>query len=283
MAFSDIEISTQGGKPTFLYEFHYGNSYWRYTTNDEDLEGVGLDENDDPANWIALAITDEGVTQGGSDQNDIQISIASNSPVPALFRTGQPTGKVWCKVRMYHLGDDPTETPMVWSGSITNSVYVDDATEQLAGRSLAGTYDRTGLRLTWCRQCTHPLYGVGCNRAGSNDKEDHAYPRTIATLTANSFTCTAHSEPDEGSFSGGFVEWVRDDGSFDRRAIELQDGNDFQIMGSTAGLEIGTEVTIYPGCPRTTDACILFQGHVKNYGGVPHLPGKSPFDGSPVF
>lgn len=281
MAFSTIEISNQNGKPIALYEFRYGNTYWRYCTADED-KIIGEDENGEPARWIALAITDEGVTQGGSDQNDLQIVTQSNHPVAGLFRNSQPSGKVWLVVRRWHIGDAETETPLLWSGTVVNATLVDKATVQMACRSLGGSYDRQGLRLAWGRMCPHVLYGVGCNNAGSNAKEDHAYERTIATLTGTSFTCTAHSEPDEGTFTGGFVELFRDDGSVQRYGIEAQNGNDFTVLGSTDGLAVGSAVTIYPGCARNTTACKAFN-NLPNYGGFPHLPGKSPFDGSPVF
>lgn len=281
MAYSTIEISNQGGKPIALYEFKYGNTYWRYCTDDEDRI-IGLDENGQPARWIALAITDEGVTQGGSDQNDLQITTQANHPVAALFRNTQPSGKVWLVVRRWHIGDPDNERPLLWSGTVINAVVVDKATVQMACRSLGGSYDRNGLRLAWGRMCPHVLYGTGCNNNGSNDKEDHAYPRTIATLTGTNFTCTAHSEPDEGSFTGGFVEFTREDGSVQRYGIESQSGNDFRVLGSTDGLAVGSEVTLYPGCPRNTTACKAFN-NLPNYGGFPHLPGKSPFDGSPVF
>lgn len=275
MAYSDNEISNQAGKPVALYEFKYGNTFWRYTTNDEDLTfGTGPSAK----TFTAKAITDEGVTQGGSDQNDLQISMASDLPVTSLFRVSRPSGKLWLWVRRYHLGDPDTETPLLWLGTIVSSSYVDDATDRLNGRSIAGTYDRSGLRLSWGRMCPHPLYGIGCYV----DKSLHAYPRTIDTKTGTSFTCTAHSEPEEGTFSGGFLEWERGDGSMETLGIEHQDGNDFRVFGSTAGLEIGTEVTIYPGCARNTTVCKLFD-NLPNYGGFPHMPGKSPFDGSPVF
>lgn len=277
MTYSSQEISTQDGRPIALYQFYYGNTYWRYCTADED-KTVGKDDDGNPMVWLAHTITDEGVTQGGSDQNDLQITVQANNPVAALFRNSTPSGKVWLTVRRYHLGDPDTEVPLLWSGTVVNATLVDKATIQLMCRSLGGTYDRNGLRLAWDRSCPHPLYGVGCYV----DKSLHAYPRTIATVTGTNFTCTAHSPAEEGSFTGGFVEWERDDGSLDRRGIELQSGNDFRVLGTTDGLEIGTEVTIYPGCVRTTTNCKLF-GNLKNYGGFPHLPGKSPFDGSPVF
>lgn len=281
MAFDDFETSNASGRPVALYEFQYGNSYWRYCTADED-QIVGLDENDDPATWTAQAISDEGVTQGGSDQNDLQILVQSNHPVALLFRNNQPSGKVWLRVRRWHIGDPDDETPLIWSGTVVNAVLVDKATVQMSCRSLGGSYDRQGLRLAWGRMCPHVLYGIGCNNNGSNDKADHAYAHEVATLDGSSFTVVTFAEPTEGSFTAGFMEWTRADGSLDRRGIENQNGNNFLVLGSTDGLEVGTAITLYPGCPRNTTGCLLFD-NLANYGGIPHLPGKSPFDGSPVF
>lgn len=278
MSYDTYETSNSGGKPVALYEFRYGNTYWRYCTADEN-QTVGLDENDDPAVWLAQAITDQGVTQGGSDQNDLQITTQANNPVAALFRNSQPSGKVWLTVRRWHLGDPDDETPLLWSGTVVNATLEDRATVRMSCRSLGGSYDRQGLRLAWGRMCPHVLYSAfGCKV----DKALHAYPHEIATLDGINFTVLTFAEPAEGTFTGGFLELVRADGSFQRYGIESQVGNDFRVLGSTDGLEVGSTITIYPGCPRNTAGCKLFD-NLPNYGGFPHLPGKSPFDGSPVF
>lgn len=277
MAFNDIEISNEDGEAVALYEFRYGATVYRYTTNDEDLI-VGLDDLGNPAVWKATAITDEGVTQGGSDNNDLQITMPRVEGPAALFRAGQPSGQLWLTVRRYHPDDADDETPVQWVGTVVNSVAEDSATARLVGRSIAGTYDRQGLRLGWDRSCPHVLYGIGCYL----NKAAFAYMRQLATVTANGFTCVAHSEPAEGTFAGGLMEWVRPDGSTEYRAIEFQNGNDFRVMGYLSGLTVGTTVLLYPGCNRSTTACKAF-GNLKNFGGFPHLPGTSPFDGSPVF
>lgn len=278
MSYNTFEVSNSGGKPVALYEFRYGNTYWRYCTADED-QTVGLDENDEPAVWLAQAITDEGVTQGGSDQNDLQIRTQSNSPVAALFRNSQPSGKVWLTVRRWHIGDPDDETPLLWSGTVVNATLEDKATVRMSCRSLGGSYDRQGLRLAWGRMCPHVLYSAfGCKV----NKALHAYPHEIATLDGTNFTVVTYAAPAEGSFTGGFLEFVRADGSLQRYGIESHNGNDFLVLGSTDGLEVGSAVTLYPGCPRNTTGCKLFN-NLPNYGGFPHLPGKSPFDGSPVF
>lgn len=277
MSYDNIETSLHDGEPILLYLFQYGNTYWRYCTSDTD-QTVGLDENLDPAVWTTKPMSDEGVVQGGSDQNDLQLNVPANLPVALLFRNTQPSGKVWLSVRRWHIGDPDSETPLQWTGTVSNATGVDKATTRLVGRSIAGTYDKNGLRLAWDRSCPHALYGNGC----SVDKSLHAYPREIATVDGTNFTCTAHSSPVEGTFIGGFLEWTRADGSFERKAIEFQDGNDFQVLGFTYGLEVGMAVNLYPGCARTTTICKLFN-NLANYGGFPHMPGKSPFDGTPIF
>lgn len=291
MAYETYETSNSDGRPVALYEFKYGNTYWRYCTADED-QTVGLDENDDPAVWLAQAITDGGVVQGGSDQNDLQITTQANNPVAALFRNAQPSGKVWLTVRRWHIGDPDDETPLLWSGTVVNATLTDEATVEMSCRSLGGSYDRQGLRLAWGRMCPHVLYSsFGCKV----DKSLHAYEYQIITLTGTNFTAglfdtadppapipDSFTQPAEGTFTGGFLETVRADGSFQRYGIEQQIGNDFAVLGTTDGLEVGDAITLYPGCPRNTTGCKLFD-NLPNYGGFPHLPGKSPFDGSPVF
>jgi len=276
MTYNTREISNAGGQPVSLYEFRLGNTYWRFCNADQDLT-FGDDV------YTAYAISDDGMTQGGSDQNDLQITIPTVAEVAQLFRSSRPSGKVWLTARHWHYGDDESETPTYWVGSITNSILIDRATATLYGRSIGGTYDRNGLRLPWGRSCPHPLYGIGC----FVDKTEHEYSFVVDTVNGTNFTVEiavgdTWEDPAEGSFSGGFIEWLRTDGSTDRRGIEKQDGNDFRVFGGTDTITPGLEITAYPGCNRATSGCKLFD-NLPNYGGFPHLPGKSPFDGTPIF
>ena len=49
------------------------------------------------------------------------------------------------------------------------------------------------------------------------------------------------------------------------------------------GLRVGQDVVAYPGCARTIAICQSKFNNAPNFGGVPGLPGKSPFDGTPIF
>lgn len=276
MTFSAREISTSDGRPVEFYEFRYGDTFWRYTNADQDIIGLGEDEAMVPKDWTAISISRGQITQGGSSQNELEVTCERNMAIPALFHERKPSGRVFLWVYENHYGDD--ELAVTWVGSVSNAIKVDAATARLVCRSIGSSYDRNGLRLTWDRMCPHVVYGIGCRL----DPDDFAYPREIATLTGTNFTCTAHAEPAEGSFRGGYLEFTRGDGSLETIGILDQDGNDFQVLGNTNGLEVGMDIILHPGCPRNTDGCLLFD-NLANYGGFPHMPGKSPFDGSPVF
>jgi hypothetical protein len=69
----------------------------------------------------------------------------------------------------------------------------------------------------------------------------------------------------------------------ERRGIESHSGATFTVLGSTAGLDVGDYITAYPGCGRTRAECKNKFNNLPNYGGFAHLPGKSPFEGDPVF
>ena len=277
MTHSALEISNAGGNPVEFYEFRYGSTYWRYNTGDISITR-GLNQLGAPAVWAPKSISRDGITQGGSEQNELELTVQKDLPIASLFQGKRPSGRVWLTLRESHYDDPDLEFSVRWVGSVSNAVSVDPATTRLVCRSIAGSYDRNGLRLTWDRMCPHALYGVGCNIPASS----HNYPRVIATLTGTNFTCTAHAEPVQGSFTGGFLEYIRADGSLETMGILKQTGNDFRVLGSTAGLAVATVITLYPGCARNTTNCKLF-GNLANYGGFPHMPGKSPFDGTPVF
>lgn len=87
-----------------------------------------------------------------------------------------------------------------------------------------------------------------------------------------------------GWFSNGFFEWVGPTGLLDRRPIESHSGGtSYSVLGTTDGIKVGDWIVSYPGCNRATSDCTDKFNNLSNYGGIPHMPGKSPFSGDPVF
>lgn len=285
MSFSDREISNEDGKPIGLYLIKWGPTEWRYTSADRDITRV---ENGEEVTYTAVAISDSGVIQGGDQDADMTIDIPANLPVVALFRSTPPAGSIFVTVRRQHAGED--DAPIYWKGTIGNVKRLTVAGAQILGRVLTASFKRAGLRLTWTRGCPHVLYDQDCkvNRA------EYAVPAVITALTGNSFTIDLGPKASDPTwFAGGFIEWAAtEEGAIDRRSIEreITTGNDlanerqrFVIFGTTDRLEVGTEITMYPGCPLTPDACDGKFDNLPNYGGFQYLAGESPFEGAPVF
>lgn len=268
MAFNDAEISTQDGEPIALYLLEWGSTVWRYTSADRDIEYPDGSGN----MYLARAVSDKGMVQGGSTANDFTMDCPSNLPIVDLYRGTPPSETIWLTVRRMHIGE--TDAPIYWIGTVTNVKRLGDVDAQVLGRPLTASFKRTGLRLCWTRECPHFLYDFGCKV----DPEDHRVDAIITDMTGNTITVDTVGGNPVNWFSGGFVSWeINDDGTIERRMIESQDGLVLVIFGITDGMEIGDAVALYPGCDRTPGTCNTKFDNIPNYGGYPFMPGQTPF------
>lgn len=275
MSFNDKEISTQDGQPISLYKLQWGNVIWRYTSADREIVRT---EDEESVTYEPVAINDDGMTQGGSQQNDFTIHAPSNIPIVALFAGTPPAQSIWITVRRQHIGE--ADAPIYWIGTVGNVRRVDLASIDIIGRVLTATFKRTGLRLPWSKGCPHMLYDGSCRA----NKSFFSVTKTISTKTGNTITINSNDKP-AGYYDGGFIEWEADEsGTMDRRGIEWQPGTaTFALFGTTDRLEIGMTITLYAGCDRTPETCNSKFNNLPNYGGFAFMAGKSPFDGDPVF
>jgi uncharacterized phage protein (TIGR02218 family) len=133
--------------------------------------------------------------------------------------------------------------------------------------------------LSWGRGCPHALYDRNCRA----DPAAFAIAIAVEGLTGAAIVSSAVASLPANYLAGGYFEFPLMAGVMERRAIESQSGSTINILGTTDGLTIGNWVTVYPGCDRVSSTCESKFNNLVNYGGFPHLPTKSPFDGDPVF
>lgn len=278
MSFNTPEISNQDGQPVALYKFQWGNTFWRYTSADRDivLNELGVDHT-----YTAIAISDSGMVQGGDQGNDFNVTAPSDIPLAVLYRGTPPSGTIFLTVRRKHASDD--EAPVWWIGTVGNVKRESDVSISVVGRTLTASFKRSGLRLSWQRSCPHILYDRGCKV----DPDAHGVAGTITAKDGVSVTVSGATVGDEARFMGGFIRWVADiSGTYERRGIEetgtIGSGT-FKLFGRPDRLDVGDTITLYPGCKHTPTACDVDFGNLPNYGGYDFIPGKSPFDGTPVF
>jgi uncharacterized phage protein (TIGR02218 family) len=254
-----------------LYEFHRGVYRWRYT--DSDRVQTYLFQDFEPA-----PISDDGVRQSEQSGADaLTVTAPFDLPVAQLYRGAPPAEEVGLIVRDMHYGD--AEAPIRFLGAIEGVRWPSPERAMLTCRSLAASLKRAGLRLAWERGCTHSLYDRNC----TVDRNSFATPGAVTTKTGTTIEAAAWDALADGYFSGGYVEWDVGLGGTDRRGIEGHVGGVLTLLGGTDGIDVGMTVTAYAGCARTISVCTSKFSNSDNYGGIPHMPGKSPFDGTPVF
>ncbi len=275
MSFDTIERSNYDGQPIRLYEFSIGTVFHRYASGEEKVTLPGAPT---PHVYDPLPISDGGMVQSGDGQsNETTITLPSSAPIAQLFNTVPPSEELWVAIRELHYGD--TEAPVVWIGTVASSKQTGLAITEFTCQLLTASFERNGLRLGWGRQCPHALYDRNCRV----NKAAYAAAIFVESFNGNTVVSDALNAFPGGYFNNGFYEFSMIPGVLERRAIEVHYGGSFLVLGTTEGLSVGGAILVYPGCARNTSECISKFNNLANYGGFPHLPGKSPFSGDPVF
>jgi uncharacterized phage protein (TIGR02218 family) len=273
MAFSLFEIGNSSGRPIFLYEMVWGTTAWRYTSADRVITHGGF-------NWEPVAISDDGVVQG-ANAVEFTVNIPANLPIVSLFRSTPPAEPITLRCLRYHKDDPDAQAITYWKGTVGNVKRSGIAKAVIFG--LPTTLRRTGLRLCWERGCPHMLYDQDCKA----DMNAFKVATAITALTGTTITVATLGAWAGPQFAGGFIRWEPAGftaGTYERRGIEsFAGGTTFNLFGSTDRLLVGTAVNLHLGCDLTPQTCDGTFDNLPNYGGFSFMPGKSPFDGTPVF
>lgn len=273
MSFSAYESSTEDGRPITLYRFTLGATVWRYTSHDKDVLLL------DGTLWKSVAISDEGIKQSGEAASDAMNITApiSIGPVQAHLST-PPSQAIQVVILRKHEGSD--DVTAAWAGEIMQVNTATPGQTRITCETTAVSMRREGLRLAWQRTCPYALYdAVTCKV----NKAAFGHEFTVFGRDGFSIITIGTSAFPVGWFSGGFIQWMHPVRGAEYRGINSHNGDMLGIFGSVDDIYEGLRVMVYPGCSRTAASCRDKFNNLDNYGGVPHMPGRSPFDGNPIF
>lgn len=272
MSFAARETSIASGQPIRLYEFVRGPLAYRYTSADRDQVFGGNV-------FSAVAISDGGNQQTGEAQQEaFQIEAPTDIAVAQAFAIQPPSQRITLRVWNLHAGEP--EPRLYWIGQITRCARP-DATGKVAitCESIVAAMQVQGCRGMWQKACDHVVYDSECRA----DKESKRVTGHVVALTDNTLEITECGAFDDTYFAGGFVEFAIAGGLVERRMVVAHAGTVLTILGSTQPLALGDSVSAFPGCTNTPDICQSRFNNIANYGGIPGLPGKSPFAASPFI
>lgn len=271
MSFDSAERSNYGGIPTMLYEFSLGPNKWRYSSGIEDIT-LGADV------YSAAAISDSGIIQSGDVSNDdFTVTMPAGLPFASLFLGTPPSESVYLTCRRMNRGE--SEAPILWVGQVRSTKRISQIAIEVVCKMLTASLNRNGLRLSWGRGCPHALYDINCRV----NPADFGIAIQVQGLTGATIISSSLTVIPDGYLAGGYFEWTIMAGVQERRAIEGHTGSVLTVLGTTDKLSVSTWITVFPGCDRTSSTCSMKFNNLSNYGGFPHMPSKSPFDGDPIF
>lgn len=270
--FNSRESSTEDANSVELYRFTCGPNTWEWCNGDKQITWKGK-------TYSPIAISLGEMTQSGDASNDeTVITLPSSVGLCEMLFADVPSPSVRVIVRKKHF--DSSDAPIVLIaeliafGRLENS----DITDLTFG-ILTGTFDRSGARMSWSRQCQHALYDRNC----TVDPNDHRWTIDIDKIHGNRIESRDLKTHKAGKFDNGYIEWTNAYGITQTRAIDNNGGIYMTLYGRLSGLAEGMTIAVYRGCLRTTKVCENTFNNLPNYGGVNFLSGKSPFQGDPIW
>ncbi len=272
MTYDAAERSVASARPIRLYRFTRGTLAWRYCSADRDIT-----HQTQVYKALRGGISDSGIRQTGQTSPDVlKLTSHADLEVAQLYRGAVPSSPVQLTVFARHQGIDDFVT--IWVGEIRSVKWPVLDRCEISCSPLTERMEMQGLRLGWERNCPHALYSTACGV----DMNLYRVQSTVQSMDGVSISNGAFAAYPAGYFTGGLVEWAIGGGEFERRGIEVHSGSVLTLLGGAGGVTLGAAVRVYPGCRQTVASCKAFN-NLPNYGGVPHLAGQSPWDGSNVF
>lgn len=269
--YSTYELSADDARPIELYEFNRAGSIWRYTSTDTPITFQGV--------TYEPAVIDRTTLEQGSEMNrsSLTLTVQRDLPVVVLYQAGPPSDAITLILKQLHYEDD--EARLMWSGRIITAVTWDNSRAKITLEPVYTSLRRNGLRRIYQRQCPHLLYGVDCRASSAAWKITGAVDSISGLVVIAPIAGTQIS----GWATGGYIEWEDQPGIFEKRFIESHNGTSLTCTVSPIGLSSGMQISIYAGCDHLLATCSGKFNNVANYGGMPYIPTKNPFDGSPIY
>lgn len=271
MTYEALENSPEAGRPLELYVFQLGNSTWRYTSADQDLV---VDTN----TFKAVPMKNSGIVISGEASAEALTIEAPSTIGPAqLFMTVPPSQSIWVQIWRKHEGDD--EYLVSYQGEISQVNFPMPGKAKIVCETLSASFQREGLRLPWSRTCPYAVYDPDTCKL---DKGTQAVQIQVLSVSGATVVCTEVETYDNGYFNGGMFEWDDIYRGHEIRLVETHENSVLTMFNTAEGMYVGLVGYLYRGCRQTVESCKELN-NFANYGGIPHLPGKSPFDGNPIF
>lgn len=237
-----------------LYKFSTGSSVTCYTSYPLSRWFLG-------DNYTSVPITRTGFTE--TDKLDpvtltvtapadgTMLSYVANAPL-------EPT-----RLTLYRaLYSDITDYELLFSGVMLQPSFSKNVVK-MPFESMAHVLKRRYPRYVYQSWCNHEVFDSGCKLVASAWR----VAGTVSGVSGSSITVTACASYGDGYFTAGYVT-----SGTDARMITKQEGATLYLhMPFDSRVEVGTSVSVYPGCPGSPDVCQERFDNLAHFFGFPYI------------
>lgn len=262
MALIDSEKSRYSGRPIELYRFTADGQVYYRTAHPVTYSFMGNDYLPSPK----LSRGQPVRASAGDKPPELEIDIAESDSV--VLDNTYGSKPVNFLVRIYRV--QPLGSHTWWDGKIQGARHKEDRCTLRCPSILDDEFQRELPNVRFNQQCQHFLFDSHCRL----DPLDFAFATTVATLSGTTLTVSGVGGNPNGYFQGGTALTA----AGERRLIVNHTGTSLSLFTPfrTPPAALAA-ITLYPGCPRTIDACIDTFNNRKRYGGFSIIPVHNLF------
>lgn len=209
------------------------------------------------------------------EKQTVTVSVSSKEDVSKHFLGAPLESAVY--IRIYDF--DGVSSSFSWRGRLTG---VKDAggSCQMIFEASTTQMQQNGLFRKSSRMCPYVVYDV--NTCKASIEQNSALIRIIDTDGQKVIfeKVSGILNITDNALSGGFVELMTP--SKTKRFIESNDSDEIILFSPLNELidMIGQEIRVLRGCDKSPVTCRDDFSNLDNFGGLPFIPTKNPFDGA---
>lgn len=244
--------------PSFyeLYEFTYAGTTYRYVANKRDVTYDGY-------TYSAADIKRE---EAEKDQDLTQTTLKIHTVLSDLlkeFIRVSPPDPITVTIKRLQ----STNVDILFIGAVISVALSQGNRCIVTLNELQPLFNNKIPPCMFQSLCNHTLFDANC----SLTRNDYATVIEVESISGNFIVSTDVETPVDGYYSFGVAEF---NGQI--RMITCHEGGHLYTHYPFVDLEVGDDITVYPGCDKTQTDCVDKFDNKEHFLGFPYIPRKNP-------
>lgn len=262
MPFATAETGEASAQPVEVYAFIGTYNTYRLTSYRKDVVVAGNTYHAVPMGRNRLKVG----TQAEKEVS-IEVQLPFDHAMVREYGYQSSPPRLEMELRRAHFSD-LTDAVLMWKGRVT-SFAIEGRLAKLKIPSLF-SYVLQGNTPTprFQAPCNHVLYDARCGV----DPASYQHTTTVTSVVGNVLTLASSPFASDACRGGRIIA-----PSGEQRMVIGNVGTSFTVTYPFSRLDVGTSLTVQPGCDHTIGTCRTKFSNKDRFGGFAGIPGVNPF------